>query len=54
LETKLGWEWKESYTDTAPKPPPKMAANNPSAAMRTKEQKQMLPPAPVRPVPKKL
>jgi hypothetical protein len=51
LSSKLGWAWKESFTDTKPQA---KANPNPAAARARKPQKQMLPPPETRPVPKKL
>src|SRR5581483_4751973 len=53
LEVPLGWKWKDTFVDLTSKPTPKPAANNNNKAAPRNEQKVMLPPPQLRPVPKK-
>jgi hypothetical protein len=54
LKEPLGWTWKDSFTDPAPKAKPKMAANNNNNAPPRNDQKKMLPPQPQKRPPPKL
>jgi len=54
LKDPLGWKWEDRYTDLTPKTAFKPAANNNNNASPKPEQKTMLKPPELRPVPKKL
>ncbi len=52
LKTPIGWQWKEEFTDLAPKAAAKPGNNNNPPAPAKDDQKRMLDKAPKRPVPK--
>ena len=54
LDHRLGWVWKDSFTDLTPKPKAKAAANNNNNAAPKNDQKKMLPPQPQKRPPPKL